>query len=160
MNLIDALSSGAADGLKLALNIGGMLIAFIAIIFALNGFLQGWVGEFTGLNAWVVKSTNGQFDGFSLQYILGQVFRVFAWLIGVDWNETLQVGSLLGQKTVINEFIAYENLAEMKKNNMLSNRAIAISTYALCGFAISAQLPFKLAALAVWLLVNKATYLN
>ena len=135
VNLIDALSNGAADGLKLALNIGAMLLAFIAIIYALNGLFEGVIGEYTGLNAWVKTSTNGQFDGFTLQYILGQVFRCFAFLIGIDWNETLQVGSLLGQKIVINEFIAYEDLGKMKLAGTLSPKAIAISTYALCGFA-------------------------
>ena len=96
VNLIDALATGAADGLKLALNIGGMLIAFIAIIYAVNWILVDFVGAFTGLNEFVVSSTGGAFKGFSLQYILGQVFRVFAFAMGVDWGQTLQVGSLLG----------------------------------------------------------------
>ncbi|MFT5914545.1 MAG: CNT family concentrative nucleoside transporter [Flammeovirgaceae bacterium] len=135
VNLIDALSNGAADGLKLALNIGAMLLAFIAIIFALNGIIKDWFGDITGLNEWVITSTGGQFDGFSLQYILGQGFRLFAWVIGIDWSETLQVGSLLGQKTVINEFIAYDSLAQMKAAGTLSPRAVGIATYALCGFA-------------------------
>ena len=93
------------------------------------------IGEFTGLNALIVANTNGAFDGFSLQYILGQVFRIFAFVMGVDWQESLQVGSLLGQKTVINEFVAYLSLAEMKSIGVLSDKAIVISTYALCGFA-------------------------
>ncbi len=135
VNLIDALASGAADGLKLALNIGGMLLAFIAIIFALNWLLMDGIGSWTGLNAYVVSSTNGIFEGFNLQYILGQVFRVFAFIMGIDWQETLQVGSLLGQKIVINELVAYLDLANMKSNGALSPRAIIISTYALCGFA-------------------------
>ncbi|MFM7854509.1 MAG: NupC/NupG family nucleoside CNT transporter, partial [Flammeovirgaceae bacterium] len=107
VNLVDALASGAADGLKLALNIGGMLIAFIAIIYAVNWVLVDFVGAITGLNEFVKTSTQGAFDGFSLQYILGQVFRVFAFMMGVDWQQTLGVGSLLGQKMVINEFVAY-----------------------------------------------------
>ncbi len=135
VNLIDALSRGAGDGLKLTLNIGAMLIAFVAVIYAINGFLSGVVGDWTGLNAFVYESTNGNFKELSLEYLLGQVFRVFAFIIGVSWNETLQVGSLLGQKTVINEFIAYSNLAEMKSTGSLSPRAILIATYALCGFS-------------------------
>lgn len=98
VNFIDALATGAADGLKLALNIGAMLLAFIAVIYAINWILVDFVGAMTGLNEFVVRTTNGTFNGFSLQYILGQVFRVFAFAMGVDWNETLQVGSLLGQK--------------------------------------------------------------
>lgn len=135
VNLIDAMSIGASEGLKLALNVGGMLLAFIAVIAALNFILSGLIGEYTGLNQLVISSTGGQFSGFSLEYILGQVFRVFAWIIGVDWSETLQVGSLLGQKTVINEFVAYLSLAEMKAADMLSAKSIVISTYALCGFS-------------------------
>lgn len=135
VNLIDAMSIGASEGLKLALNVGGMLLAFIAVIAALNYILSGLIGEWTGLNAFVVASTEGQFSGFSLEYILGQIFRVFAWVIGVQWSETLQVGSLLGQKTVINEFVAYLSLSEMKETGGLSPKSIVIATYALCGFS-------------------------
>ncbi|MCB0489952.1 MAG: NupC/NupG family nucleoside CNT transporter [Cyclobacteriaceae bacterium] len=135
VNFIDSLATGAADGLKLALNIGAMLLTFIAIIYAINWILVDGIGNLTGLNEVVRESTNGTFQGFSLQYILGQVFRVFAFAMGVDWNETLQVGSLLGQKVVINEFVAYLNLAEIKNAGLLSEKAIRISTYALCGFA-------------------------
>jgi concentrative nucleoside transporter, CNT family len=135
VNLIDAMSIGASEGLKLALNVGGMLLAFIAVIAALNYILSGLIGEYTGLNAFVISSTNGQFQGFSLEYILGQVFRWFAFVIGVEWNDTLQVGSLLGQKTVINEFVAYLGLAEMKEMNTLSPKSVVIATYALCGFS-------------------------
>lgn len=135
VNLVDALATGAADGLKLALNIAGMLLAFIAIIYALNWILVDGIGSWTGLNAWVIESTNGAFDGFSLQYIFGQVFRVLAFAMGVEWSETLQVGSLLGQKMVINELVAYLSLADMKAAGLLSEKSIIISTYALCGFA-------------------------
>ena len=135
VNLIDALATGASDGLKLALNIGAMLLAFIAIIFALNWVLMDGLGSWTGLNAYVVSSTNGIFEGFNLQYILGQIFRVGAFVMGVDWGETLQVGSLLGQKIVVNELVAYLDLAGMKSSGVLSPKSVIISTYALCGFA-------------------------
>lgn len=135
VNLIDALSNGAAEGLKLALNIGGMLLAFIAVIAAINYFLGNLIGEWTGLNAFVFSSTNGTFDSFSLEYILGQAFRLFAFAMGVEWKDTLAVGSLLGQKTAINEFVAYLGLAEMKTANILSDKSIIIATYALCGFS-------------------------
>lgn len=135
VNLIDAMSRGASEGLRLALNVGAMLLAFIAVIAALNYLLSGIIGEFLGLNNFVVKSTNGTFSGFSLEYLLGQVFRVFAWIIGVEWKDTLEVGSLLGQKTVINEFVAYLGLAEMKEAGSLSPKSIVIATYALCGFS-------------------------
>lgn len=135
VNVVDALASGAADGLKLALNIGAMLLAFIAIIAALNWILMDGIGSWSGINEWVRNSTNNTFSGLSLEYIFGQVFRVIAFAMGVEWADTLQVGSLLGQKMVINEFIAYSSLADMKDGALLSEKSIIISTYALCGFA-------------------------
>ncbi|HYF70012.1 MAG TPA: nucleoside transporter C-terminal domain-containing protein [Ohtaekwangia sp.] len=135
VNLIDALASGAADGLKLALNIAAMLLAFIAIIYAINWILVDGIGTWTGLNQWVQESTGGAFQGFSLQYIFGQVFRILAFAMGVSWDESLNVGSLLGQKMVINEFVAYLSLSDMKSAGLLSEKSIIISTYALCGFA-------------------------
>ncbi len=98
VNLIDALARGAADGLKLAVNIGAMLLAFIALIAAINYLLMS-IGGMLGLNAWVVAVSGGSFDGFSLEFLLGQLFRVGAFAIGVDWDQSLQVGSLLGQKS-------------------------------------------------------------
>lgn len=135
VNLVDALATGASDGLKLALNIGAMLLAFIAIIFAVNWVLVDFIGAYTGLNEWVKATSAGAYSGFSLQYILGQVFRVFAFCMGVPWSESIYVGSLLGQKMVINEFVAYLDLANMKTAGVLSEKSIRIATYALCGFA-------------------------
>lgn len=134
VNLVDALARGASEGLKLAMNIGAMLLAFIALIAAINYVLMA-VGDATGLNSVIVASTNGSFDGFSLEYILGQVFRIFAFVIGVDWQESLQVGSLLGQKVVVNEFVAYLGLSEFVAEGVLNEKSIVIATYALCGFA-------------------------
>jgi CNT family concentrative nucleoside transporter len=133
-NLVDALATGAGDGIKLALNIGGMLLAFIAIILAINWGLNG-IGDFIGVNSIIVSSTNGAYSGLSLEYLLGQVFRIFAFFMGVDWNESLHVGSLLGKKMVLNEFLAYSDLTSFKEKGFLSEKAILISTYALCGFA-------------------------
>ena len=134
-NVIDALARGASDGIKLALNIGAMLLAFIAVIYAINWVLVDGIGEWTGLNEMVILSSGGTFDGLSLQYLLGQIFRIFAFIIGVDWNESVLVGSLLGQKTVINEFVAYLSLAQMQAGGLLSTKAVVISTFAICGFA-------------------------
>ncbi len=133
-NLVDAISNGAADGVKLAANIGAMLIAFIALIALVNS-LCGTIGSLTGLNTFIQASTHGVYSGLSLEYLLGRGFQAFAYLIGVDWSESLQVGSLLGTKTVLNEFIAYGQLSQMKAVGSLSDRAIMISTYALCGFS-------------------------
>jgi concentrative nucleoside transporter, CNT family len=133
-NLVDALASGAGDGIKLALNIGGMLLAFIAIILALNWGLYG-IGDLLNVNTWIRDSTNQAYTGLSLEYLLGQVFRIFAFFMGVDWSESLHVGSLLGKKMVLNEFLAYTDLATFKSKGFLSEKSILISTYALCGFA-------------------------
>lgn len=134
VNLIDALARGAADGLKLALNIGAMLLAFIALIAALN-YILGSLGDVVGLNAWIASSTHNNFDSLSLEYLLGQIFQLFAFVIGVEWKDALQVGSLLGQKVVVNEFVAYLGLSDFVHEGTLSQKSIVIATYALCGFA-------------------------
>ncbi|MEN2283019.1 nucleoside transporter C-terminal domain-containing protein [Algoriphagus sp. SE2] len=149
VNLIDAMSIGASEGLKLALNVGAMLLAFIAVIAAINYVLSGLIGEYTGLNSLVISSTGGQFQGFSLEYLFGQIFRVFAWVIGVDWVDTLQVGSLLGQKTVINEFVAYLSLSEMKEIGSLNSKSIVIATYALCGFSNFSSIAIQLGGISI-----------
>jgi CNT family concentrative nucleoside transporter len=149
VNLIDAMAIGASDGLKLALNIAGMLLAFIAVIAMLNYFLTDMVGEWTGLNAWVQQTTNNTFRGFSLEYILGQGFRVLAWIIGVEWKDTLQVGSLLGQKTVINEFVAYLSLSDMQAAGTLTPRSVIIATYALCGFANFSSIAIQIGGITI-----------
>ena len=135
VNIIDALAKGASNGLKLALNIGAMLLAFIAVIYTLNFLLARGLGDITGLNDFVFQSTAGVFHDFSLEYILGQVFRVFTFIMGVDWQDSLYVGSLLGQKVVINEFVAYSSLSEFIPQNVLNDKSILIATYSLCGFA-------------------------
>ena len=133
-NAIHALAKGASDGLKLALNIAAMLLAFLAVVYMLNYFLE-FFGDITTINQWIKSSSGGQFNKLSMEFLLGQIFRLFAFMIGINWNETVLVGSLLGQKFVLNEFIAYVNLAEMKASGLLSEKSILISTYALCGFA-------------------------
>ena len=133
-NAIDALSRGASDGLKLAFNIAAMLLVFIAFVAMINHLLF-FVGDITNLNHLIQSTSNDQFDKLSMEYVLGQIFRIFAFMIGINWNESALVGSLLGQKFVLNEFIAYINLAEMKSSGLLSEKSIIISTYALCGFA-------------------------
>jgi CNT family concentrative nucleoside transporter len=121
-NVLDAAADGASEGLKLALNVAGMLIAFIALV-ALFDALLGGVGSLLG------------FPALSLQGILGFLFRPLAWVMGVPWSEAGQVGSLLGIKTVVNEFVGYAELQKMMAAGQLSPRSITIATYALCGFA-------------------------
>lgn len=130
-NIIDAAAAGAGDGLKLALNIGAMLLAFIALIALLNAPLT-WFGEVTGLAAAIGKPTN-------LSTIFGYVLAPIAWVIGTPWADATTVGSLIGQKVVINEFVAYTELSQIVNGQIpgvsLSAEGRLIATYALCGFA-------------------------
>ncbi len=130
-NIIDAAAAGAGDGLKLALNIGAMLLAFIALIALLNAPLT-WVGEVTGLAAAIGKPTN-------LSTIFGYLLAPIAWVIGTPWADATTVGSLIGQKVVINEFVAYTELSQIVNGQVagvsLSDEGRLIATYALCGFA-------------------------
>lgn len=146
VNLIDAMTKGATDGVKLAVNVGGMLLAFIAVIAFLN-FTLGKIGAWTSLNELVVYSTNGQFEKFSLEYVLGQVGRPIAFLMGVEWKDCLIVGSLLGQKTALNEFIAYTDLARFKELGRLQPKSIVIATYALCGFSNFSSIAIQVGAI-------------
>lgn len=130
-NIIDAAASGAASGLQLALNVGAMLLAFIALIALLNGILGGIGGWF-------------DYPQLSLELILGWVFSPLAFLIGVPWSEAQVAGSFIGQKLIVNEFVAYLNFGEYLKADaevtaaglqVLSNHTKAIISFALCGFA-------------------------
>ena len=124
-NVIEAAANGAADGVKLALNVGGMLLAFVALI-ALVNYPLGWIGEITGLEA-----IAGQ--PLSLSMILGYLLSPLAWVIGIPWQDAVTVGGLIGEKAVTNEFVAYAHLNEIQ--HTLTPKALLISTYALCGFA-------------------------
>ena len=130
-NVIDAAAAGAADGLRLALNIGAMLLAFIALIAMINAPLT-WIGEVTGLQQALGKPTD-------LAAIFGYVLAPIAWVIGTPWQDATVVGSLIGQKIVINEFVAYLQLADIVNGRVagvaLSDQGRLIATYALCGFA-------------------------
>lgn len=131
-NVVEAAASGAGDGLWLALNVGAMLIAFIAMIALLNALLE-WVGGFTGLNAITMQYYN---QPLNFQLLIGMVLQYLAAGIGVPWNSALEFGSLFGTKIVLNEFVAYLQMGELIKENVLTDpKAILMATYALCGFA-------------------------
>jgi CNT family concentrative nucleoside transporter len=122
VNVIDAAARGAGDGLHLALNIGAMLIAFLALIAMVNGIL-GWVNGIPYL---------GWFPA-SMQSFLGVIFAPVSWLLGVSWKDAVQVGNLLGTRLILNEFVAFIDLGKIK--DALDPRSFTIATYALCGFA-------------------------
>lgn len=133
-NLIDAAAGGAADGVRLALNVGGMLLAFIALIALVNYPLELF-GDWSGLNERLGRTLD-------LSVLLGFVLAPLAWLIGVPWADALTVGGLIGTKVVLNEFVAYLQLGELRPE--LSDKAVLISTYALCGFANFASIAIQI----------------
>ncbi|MFT5822078.1 MAG: CNT family concentrative nucleoside transporter [Crocinitomix sp.] len=141
-NLLEAISNGTTDGLKLAVNVGAMLIVFTALMALGNGILS-WAGDTTGLNSVIAENTPYS-DGLSFQFILGYIGAPIVWLIGVEGPDIVAVGELLGQKTVLNEFIAYPRLGEMREAGTLSQKSIIISTYMLCGFANFASIGIQI----------------
>jgi CNT family concentrative nucleoside transporter len=126
-NGIDAAATGAGVGLKLALNVGAMLLAFIALLAMFNGIL-GWGSDLTGITSMLGES-------LTIEMVLGWIFAPIAWLIGVPWADAVNMGSLLGTKIVLNEFVAYLKLAEEVSAANISPKTIAMATFALCGFA-------------------------
>ena len=130
-NILDAICIGAADGMKLSLNVMAMLIAFTALVFLVNAGLQG-IGSLFGL------------ENLTLESILGRLFQPLALAMGVPVGDSDEVGALLGKKTILNEFIAYRDLAGMVEAGTIGDRAAMISTYALCGFANFASVAIQI----------------
>lgn len=133
-NLMDAISHGASDGLKVSLNVIAMLIGFIALIAMIDAIL-GYAGRGMMSIGMSLSSIGIDLNVLSLKQILGAFFSIFAFAMGVPWNEASQVGGLLGTKMVINEFVAYSDLSAMIKAGVLSKKALTIVSFALCGFA-------------------------
>lgn len=144
-NVLESISIGTTEGLKLAINVGAMLLVFTALMAMLNYIFYHWIGSWTGLNEYIVSATAGKYNGLSLQYILGYIFSPMAWLIGVDAQNMFTVGQLLGEKTILNEFFAYASLGKLKESGILTDeRSIIIATYALCGFANFASIGIQI----------------
>lgn len=144
-NVLDAIARGTTDGLKLAINVGAMLLVFTALIAVFNWITVDWIGGPTGLNLHIIAQTSGRYTGLSLQYILGNLFAPVAWIIGVPATDIVAVGQLLGEKTILNEFFAYASLSDLKNSGLLtSNRSIVIATYSLCGFANFASIGIQI----------------
>ncbi|WP_082886292.1 NupC/NupG family nucleoside CNT transporter [Flavisolibacter tropicus] len=147
-NFLDAISLGTTDGLKLAANVGAMLIVFTAMMWVANG-LMGWIGSMTNLNGAIATATGGRYTSLSLDLILGYLFSPVAWLIGVDKVDMLSIGQLLGVKTIINEFQAYIVLGDMKAHNLIRDpKSLLIATYALCGFANFASIGIQIGGIS------------
>ncbi|HEY0945516.1 MAG TPA: nucleoside transporter C-terminal domain-containing protein, partial [Opitutaceae bacterium] len=135
-NILDAICLGTGDGIRLAVNVGGMLIVFTALIAMINYGLGDLFGHWTGLNGWVASVTEGRYDAFTLQFVFGIVGAPLAWLMGVEPGNLLVAGQLLGEKTVLNEFVAYFSMNRLQADGTLTDeRTRVILTYALCGFS-------------------------
>lgn len=130
-NALEAITNGTVDGVKLAVNVAAMLIVFVSLI-ALANYILGKVGYVTGLNE-AIASSSSLYDGLSFQYILGNALSPIAWIMGVPWEDTQIIGQLLGEKTIINEFVAYPHLGELQDE--ISAKSLMMGTYVLCGFA-------------------------
>jgi len=147
-NLLDAISEGTTEGVKLAVNVGVMLLVFTALIYLANGVLLK-VGTIGGLNEWVQYSTDGKYEGFNFTYILGIMFSPVAWLIGTPSVDIMQIGQLLGQKTMINEFVAYAELNTIRQSGTpLDPKSLIIATYVLCGFANFASIGIQIGGIS------------
>lgn len=148
-NILDAISQGTTDGLKLAVNVGAMLLVFTALIYMANQVLLHTVGDWTGLNAIVIEQTAGKYEGLSFTYLLGLIFAPFAWLLGTPSSDILMIGQLLGQKTVINEFVAYAELNALREAGVgLHPKSLIIATYALCGFSNFASIGIQIGGIS------------
>jgi CNT family concentrative nucleoside transporter len=136
VNLLDAICHGTTEGVKLAVNVGAMLLVFTALVAFVNFVLENWIGAPTGLNTLVAQWTGGTYEGFSLEFILGILFAPIAWLMGISSDAVLQSGEFLGLRTVLNEFVSFVRLGEMKAQGLYNDpRNLMILTYALTGFA-------------------------
>tara|TARA_B110000967_G_scaffold169090_1_gene178412 strand:- start:428 stop:1825 length:1398 start_codon:yes stop_codon:yes gene_type:complete len=144
-NILESIANGTTEGLKLALNIGAMLLVFLAFIAMINGIL-GWVGELTTINNWVASNTS--YKEFSLEFILGYAFAPLMWLIGIAKEDVALMGQLLGIKLAASEFVGYIQLADLKNPlNLLHlkyEKSIIMATYMLCGFANFASIGIQI----------------
>lgn len=143
-NLLDAMSNGTTEGLKLAANVAAMLLVFFAFIAMANyGFNK--LGDVTGVNGWVASVSHGNFNKLSLEFILGYLFAPIMWLIGVASEDITLTGRLVGEKIIASEFVGYESLASLKASGAFAyQRSIVMSTYMLCGFANFASIGIQI----------------
>lgn len=144
-NVLDAIANGTTEGLKLAVNVGAMLLVFVAFIAMLNGIL-GWVGDVTSINSWIAENT--AYQNLSLELILGYAFAPLMWLIGVAKEDMALMGQLLGIKLAASEFVGYIQLADLKNvanaTHLTYNKSVIMATYMLCGFANFASIGIQI----------------
>ena len=144
-NILDAIANGTTDGLRLAVNVGAMLLVFVAFIAMINGIL-GWVGDITTLNDFITSKT--PYEQLSLEAILGTIFAPLMWLIGIATEDVMMMGQLLGIKLAASEFVGYIQLADLKNvantTHLTYNKSVIMATYMLCGFANFASIGIQI----------------
>jgi len=144
-NILDAIANGTTEGLRLAVNVGAMLLVFVAFIAMFNGIL-GWLGDWTSLNSWV--AANSSYSELSIEAILGTIFAPLMWLIGVAKEDMMMMGQLLGIKLAASEFVGYIQLADLKNienaAHLTYEKSIIMATYMLCGFANFASIGIQI----------------
>jgi CNT family concentrative nucleoside transporter len=149
-SFLNAISNGTAEGVKMAVNVGAMLLVFISLIALLNGLFSG-IGETTGLNTWV--ATHTPYSQFSIEFVLGYLFAPLMWIIGVAAEDMALMGQLLGVKIAASEFVGYIQLADLKDvNNSLHfgyQKSIVMATYMLCGFANFASIGIQIGGIGI-----------
>ena len=150
-NALEAIANGTTDGLKLAVNVGAMLLVFTALVAMFNAILgSNLVGGWTGINDWIAAKTGGRYTTLSMQYVLGVAFAPLAWLMGIDTGSLTLSGQVIGEKTILNEFYAYGTLGKLIETGQLADRrAQIILTYALCGFANIASIGILIGGIGV-----------
>ncbi len=135
-NILESIVNGALEGIKVAVNVGGLLLVFVAMVAMANYLLGGLIGEYTGLNGLITQWSDGRYTELNFQLLLGILFMPVSWIMGVCNQDLLTVGGLLGTKLVLNEFVAYADLTALKNAGMFfQEKSVVISTYLLCGFA-------------------------
>ncbi len=143
-NVLDAISNGTQQGVKLAINVAAMLLVFIALIAMLN-FVLIKVGDWTCLNEVIFAATGGQYDGLSMQFILGYALAPLTWVVGVSTEDMTLVGQLFGEKIILNELIAYKSLKDLIVVNAFTHeKSMIMATYMLCGFANFASIGIQI----------------
>ncbi len=148
-NLLDAIARGTTDGLRLAINVGAMLLVFTALVFMLNQIMMGFPGKWLNINETIRTATDGRFEGLTFTYILGWIFAPFAWVMGVPNQDVTIIGQLLGMKTMINEFVAYAELGNLRMAGVdLHPKSTLIATYALCGFSNFASIGIQIGGIS------------
>jgi len=158
-NFLDALSNGTTEGLKLAANVGAMLLVFFAFI-AMMSFILMKVGAWTSLNQSIAALTDGQYAELSMEFILGYTFAPLMWVIGVGVQDITLVGQLLGEKLIASEFVGYTSLAEMKASGIFAQpKSVVMATYMLCGFANFASIGIQIGGIG-GLAPNKRWFLS